>query len=106
LSFQTLESSFQVIPLRSQAWLFRSIIIPARFLIMKPGLVVTEPRFQVIGRRFIIIPDGWLTTKPVWEASERCSETIKDWNKYYIVPVDGADNPLTPPSNTVNFAAG
>jgi hypothetical protein len=26
--------------------------------------------------------------------------------KYYIVPVDGADNPLTPPSNTVNFAAG
>jgi hypothetical protein len=26
--------------------------------------------------------------------------------KYYIVPVDGADNPLTQPSNTVNFAAG
>jgi hypothetical protein len=43
---------------------------------MKPDLAVTEPRFQVIGRRSIIIPDGWLTTKPVWEASERCSETI------------------------------
>ena len=26
--------------------------------------------------------------------------------KYYVVPVDGDDNPLTPPSNTVNFAAG
>ena len=26
--------------------------------------------------------------------------------KYYIVPVDGDGNPLTPPSNTVNFAAG
>ncbi|MGO8836847.1 MAG: hypothetical protein ACLQAH_01460 [Limisphaerales bacterium] len=26
--------------------------------------------------------------------------------KYYIVPVDGADNPRTSPSNIVNFAAG
>jgi hypothetical protein len=26
--------------------------------------------------------------------------------KYYIVPMDGDENPLTPPSNTVNFAAG
>ena len=26
--------------------------------------------------------------------------------KYYIVPEDGDENPLTPPSNTVNFAAG
>ena len=25
---------------------------------------------------------------------------------YYIVPMDGDENPLTPPSNTVNFAAG
>jgi hypothetical protein len=23
---------------------------------------------------------------------------------YYIVPMDGDENPLTPPSNTVNFA--
>ncbi len=26
--------------------------------------------------------------------------------KYYVVPMDGDENPLTPPSNTVNFAAG
>ena len=26
--------------------------------------------------------------------------------KYYLVPMDGDENPLTPPSNTVNFAAG
>jgi len=26
--------------------------------------------------------------------------------KYYLVPEDGDENPLTPPSNTVNFAAG
>ena len=26
--------------------------------------------------------------------------------KYYIVPMDGDENPLTPQSNTVNFAAG
>ena len=26
--------------------------------------------------------------------------------QYYIVPMDGDENPLTPPSNTVNFAAG
>lgn len=26
--------------------------------------------------------------------------------KYYIVPEDGDENALTPPSNTVNFAAG
>ena len=26
--------------------------------------------------------------------------------KYYIVPMDSDENPLTPPSNTVNFAAG
>jgi len=26
--------------------------------------------------------------------------------KYYIVPIDGDENPLTPPSNTVTFAAG
>jgi len=25
---------------------------------------------------------------------------------YYIVPMDGDENPLTPPSNTVSFAAG
>jgi hypothetical protein len=89
LSFQTWKSSFQVVPLRSQAWLssfqvillraivillrsqawfFHPIIIPARSLAMEPSLIVTGPRFQVIGRRFIIIPDGWLTTKPVWEA--------------------------------------
>ncbi len=26
--------------------------------------------------------------------------------QFYIVPEDGDENPLTPPSNTVNFAAG
>ncbi|HEV2437327.1 MAG TPA: hypothetical protein VG077_15150 [Verrucomicrobiae bacterium] len=26
--------------------------------------------------------------------------------QYYLVPEDGGDNPLTPPGNTVNFAAG
>ena len=26
--------------------------------------------------------------------------------KYYLVPEDGDENPLTPASNTVNFAAG
>jgi len=26
--------------------------------------------------------------------------------KYYIVPMDGDENPLTSPSNTVNFSAG
>jgi hypothetical protein len=26
--------------------------------------------------------------------------------KYYIVPVDGGDNPVSPPSNIVHFASG
>ena len=26
--------------------------------------------------------------------------------RYYIVPVDGDDDPVAPPSNTVNFVAG
>lgn len=47
----------------------------------------------------------------LWYQLYLCGELVDEYNsapgyKYYLVPMDGDENPLTPPSNTVTFAAG